>query len=176
MNDGEARMVCPFESAHLILKSRMATHLTRCAKNYPGSPWRICPFNGLHYMDQQQFDAHIQICPDRFNAERHVYNTGPAARDVKDLILQAVPTSDENWDEIEESSYLEKRDTVVKEKPILLMGQMNVGKAARKAYLHEERLRLQGLSTSNVGGSQGPAGASSKPIAPRGRGTRALLS
>ena len=44
---------CPYDSVHRILRSRMQTHLTRCARNFSDASEykKICPFNTCHVVD-----------------------------------------------------------------------------------------------------------------------------
>lgn len=41
-------VVCPYNKAHVILKSRFMTHLIKCEKNYPDSELIKCPFDTSH--------------------------------------------------------------------------------------------------------------------------------
>lgn len=44
----ENLLTCPYNVAHQILPHRFATHLTKCARQYPEIKLEICPFNSNH--------------------------------------------------------------------------------------------------------------------------------
>ncbi|KAL0267994.1 UNVERIFIED_CONTAM: hypothetical protein PYX00_010096 [Menopon gallinae] len=39
---------CPYNSYHIILKSRFSAHLCKCRRQYSGSDFTVCPFNATH--------------------------------------------------------------------------------------------------------------------------------
>lgn len=43
-------MICPFNSAHVVLRKRLAYHIIKCRSNYKGPPLEICPYNATHYV------------------------------------------------------------------------------------------------------------------------------
>lgn len=65
-------VVCPYNSAHVVMKARFVTHLLRCEKNHPNSELVKCPFDLTHRVmpDQLQvsfehtkFSIHIDRTP-----------------------------------------------------------------------------------------------------------------
>lgn len=58
-SDDEPKMVCPFNDKHLILKSRMAVHITRCKDNTPD--FQMCPFNSNHRTKNLTVDLSHQL-------------------------------------------------------------------------------------------------------------------
>lgn len=51
-------VVCPYNKAHVILRSRFLTHLARCARNYPHSELVECPFDFRHRIMPDD----LQVC------------------------------------------------------------------------------------------------------------------
>lgn len=51
--------ICPYDKSHMILKSRMLTHLARCSKNYPDSAKIACPFNNKHVVPEVELKVSI---------------------------------------------------------------------------------------------------------------------
>lgn len=41
-------VICPYNKCHVILKSRIQTHLVKCAKQHPEIQLDTCPFDITH--------------------------------------------------------------------------------------------------------------------------------
>lgn len=41
-------VICPYNKCHVILKSRIQTHLVKCARTYPDVELETCPFDVTH--------------------------------------------------------------------------------------------------------------------------------
>ncbi|XP_017055685.1 gametocyte-specific factor 1 homolog [Drosophila ficusphila] len=67
----EEYVVCPYDKVHRIMPTRLAYHLTRCAKNFPSSKMVRCPFNTTHLHSVTNMQLHVIDCPDRAALERY---------------------------------------------------------------------------------------------------------
>lgn len=57
----ETYIVCPYDSVHRLLPTRLAWHLTRCARNHPGSKMVHCPFNNTHVYSVKDIQVNLLI-------------------------------------------------------------------------------------------------------------------
>ncbi|XP_022225791.2 gametocyte-specific factor 1 homolog [Drosophila obscura] len=69
MSEKNDLIFCPFDKSHIILRSRMAVHLIRCARNNTDSKKVSCPFNGTHLIDANEIKNHVENCPNRSTFE-----------------------------------------------------------------------------------------------------------
>lgn len=44
----EETVICPYNKCHVIMKSRIQTHLVKCAKQHPEIVLDTCPFDITH--------------------------------------------------------------------------------------------------------------------------------
>ncbi|KAK0080682.1 hypothetical protein PV325_013518 [Microctonus aethiopoides] len=65
--------ICPYDKNHIIHKSRIQRHLTKCSRNFPPNYLDTCPFNATHLMIAAEMASHIEQCPDRkyIDSERY---------------------------------------------------------------------------------------------------------
>lgn len=56
---------CPFDDAHIILRSRIHYHLVRCRKKHPNSTKIVCPYDATEYLEPENFEAHLKECKRR---------------------------------------------------------------------------------------------------------------
>ncbi|KAH8283068.1 hypothetical protein KR054_011974 [Drosophila jambulina] len=61
----EEYVVCPYDSVHRLLPSRLAVHLIRCARNYPSAQKVMCPYNVTHVYSVAEMTTHVERCPNR---------------------------------------------------------------------------------------------------------------
>lgn len=47
-------VTCPYNSVHLILKSRIQTHLVKCRQSHLGVKKERCPFNSSHLINEPE--------------------------------------------------------------------------------------------------------------------------
>ena len=92
---------CPYNSSHVILKSRMQGHIVKCKKNYPTANKVVCPFNAIHHVDKPDYQYHVSTCPDRRIVEGYKYEIRESEHG--DLSLApyyqpSVPADEEDWD------------------------------------------------------------------------------
>lgn len=57
-------MVCPYNKAHSILRSRMPAHLIKCVKQFRGEPLSKCPYNAMHLFPKGEEGNHMKNCVD----------------------------------------------------------------------------------------------------------------
>lgn len=93
-------VICPYNKCHVILKSRIQTHLVKCAKQHPEIQLDTCPFDITHKFRPEDkivrflwnirlhfyilcvcsfplaIQTHIETCPSRDNFDRYVYSIG----------------------------------------------------------------------------------------------------
>ena len=64
---------CPYNPSHVVLRSKLLQHLTRCARQHPDAGLQVCPFNAAHHVSEVTFRHHKLNCPDRETIEREKY-------------------------------------------------------------------------------------------------------
>ena len=55
----EDLVVCPYDPAHMIRRTRMAYHLIKCKEQHPGVDLAVCPYNATHQFPVEQEKARI---------------------------------------------------------------------------------------------------------------------
>lgn len=53
----DEKILCPYNSAHHILRKRMNTHLVKCKKNYPDAKLVECDFNVNHKIPEPELQV-----------------------------------------------------------------------------------------------------------------------
>ncbi|KAH8248986.1 hypothetical protein KR032_004925, partial [Drosophila birchii] len=114
----EDYLVCPYNSAHRLMPSRLGMHLARCARNYPFSKLVRCTFNDTHlytvfemkistkkeFMVSDSYD----LCFDLRNTSRAVQIDSQRGKNMKPDKMppsteseprKFVVESTDNWDE-----------------------------------------------------------------------------
>ncbi|XP_073978107.1 uncharacterized protein isoform X6 [Rhodnius prolixus] len=146
LNAGEPVLVCPYNKAHSIIKSRMQFHLVKCRLQSPNSEKVVCPFDSTHIVPKVELEFHQQICENRIVLDSFVYDVGSSKCPVEDVPADVPPEAlapcEENWDEDPAVSVLNVVKESAKEKKVLL-NLIGVPKAERKAHRVQERLRFQ---------------------------------
>ncbi|XP_050312756.1 gametocyte-specific factor 1 homolog [Anthonomus grandis grandis] len=106
LRDNEEKVMCPYNGAHHIRKSRMEVHLKKCRLAYRGANnLAICDFNAAHRIPEQELQYHHDMCPDRKVMEIHVYGEKDVAT-VGANVRPPVPVPiDDSWDEVEVPTY-----------------------------------------------------------------------
>lgn len=113
-------VICPYNKCHVILRSRIQTHLIKCAKQHPEIKLDTCPFDVTHKFRPEEKNvrylannfclvlfseilcfvnstqAHIEECPSRVNFDRYAYsvNTNNAKKDSNP---QSKPPPRKTW-------------------------------------------------------------------------------
>lgn len=64
-------VVCPYNNCHVILKSRIQTHLVKCEKQHPEIKLAICPFDINHRFRPEEKAVSIPFALDDFFALQH---------------------------------------------------------------------------------------------------------
>lgn len=94
----DSTVICPYNKCHVILKSRIQTHLIKCGRQHPEIKLETCPFDMTHKFRAEEKDVrffnsnfgllflklkifwfkqkHIEECPSRENFDRYVYSIG----------------------------------------------------------------------------------------------------
>lgn len=57
LNAGEPVLVCPYNKAHSIIKSRMQFHLVKCRLQSPNSEKVVCPFDSTHIVPKVELEV-----------------------------------------------------------------------------------------------------------------------
>nr|CAH7738948.1 unnamed protein product [Callosobruchus chinensis] len=91
--------MCPYNSAHYILRKRMNTHLVKCKRSYPEAKLVECDFNMLHKIPEPELRYHHDNCPDRKKIEVTVYQEEGMDMNKYPIKSEAVPT-EESWDDV----------------------------------------------------------------------------
>lgn len=74
-NDTSNKMVkCPYNSAHVLNKLRLQSHLIKCRKQYPEVELTACFFNYTHLLRPDEMTKHLEMCPDKLRIEGSRYN------------------------------------------------------------------------------------------------------
>lgn len=55
----EETVICPYNKCHIILKSRIQTHLVKCAKQHPEIKLDTCPFDVTHKFPPEEKNVRI---------------------------------------------------------------------------------------------------------------------
>ncbi|XP_031628560.1 gametocyte-specific factor 1-like [Contarinia nasturtii] len=103
----ENTVVCPYNKCHIILKSRIQTHLIKCAKQHPEIVLETCRFDVTHKFPAAERNSHEAECPSRENFDRYLYsvstnntNTGTASQSTTNTRRNPPPNyddDDEDW-------------------------------------------------------------------------------
>jgi len=73
MSAREDLVVCPYDPAHMIRRTRMAYHLIKCKEQHPGVNLAICPYNATHQFPVEHEKMHLDSCKDRVIEEVRRY-------------------------------------------------------------------------------------------------------
>ncbi|XP_014216831.1 uncharacterized protein LOC106645474 [Copidosoma floridanum] len=93
-------VICPYDSNHLIAKSRIAKHIVKCERHHPVGYKVQCPYDATHRFFPQDLEAHVETCPMKLVTTAHQYaNTLGSGIDV-DMESSALSTIEqEEWEE-----------------------------------------------------------------------------
>ena len=61
---GIRKEVCPYESLHVVRRSKLLAHLKRCRKEHPENNYIFCPFNEHHFVEIVKLPGHVTDCPE----------------------------------------------------------------------------------------------------------------
>ena len=61
---GIRKEVCPYESLHVVRRSKLLAHLKRCRKEHPENNYIFCPFNEHHLVEIVKLPGHVTDCPE----------------------------------------------------------------------------------------------------------------
>ena len=61
---GIRKEVCPYESLHIVRRSKLLAHLKRCRKEHPENNYIFCPFNEHHLVEIVKLPGHVTDCPE----------------------------------------------------------------------------------------------------------------
>ena len=75
----EDLVVCPYDPAHMIRRTRMAYHLIKCKEQHPGVELAVCPYNATHQFPVEQEKVKIDLPNTRWNLLDNAICTSPIA-------------------------------------------------------------------------------------------------
>lgn len=101
---GEEEILCPYNNAHLIRRSRMTVHLVKCSKNYPNQEMVLCDFNTNHRIPKPEIQYHHETCPDRKKIEIKIAVDQDDDDNKYPVVNFDIPT-EEDWDQHVVPSY-----------------------------------------------------------------------
>nr|CAH7738947.1 unnamed protein product [Callosobruchus chinensis] len=138
--------MCPYNSAHYILRKRMNTHLVKCKRSYPEAKLVECDFNMLHKIPEPELRYHHDNCPDRKKIEVTVYQEEGMDMNKYPIKSEAVPT-EESWDDLNVPTYDPKKHCETKN----VIRHLDVASASkRREFRMQERKRI-GLLNAKQG-------------------------
>ncbi|KAH8303181.1 hypothetical protein KR059_002805 [Drosophila kikkawai] len=131
-------VVCPFDSVHRLLPSRLTVHLIRCARNFPSAKMVRCPFNNTHVHSVADMTTHVGTCPNR-STMVHFMNPEqlpPMEPRASNFCIE----STEDWDaEPPAPTYNPQTHC---EKNFIIINPQGNGPAARREFRARERIRF----------------------------------
>ncbi|KAK7865194.1 hypothetical protein R5R35_003915 [Gryllus longicercus] len=146
---------CPYNTSHMILKSRMQYHLFKCRKIYRTANVEICPFNASHHVPAPEIKFHLTICESRYLADRTVYlpdDENPESRTWAPKITPYLPPNEENWDQDDTNTCaLTGENKDILNYPIF-RNLPGATKSERKRFRKSERERMKKVKSN--GGQQ----------------------
>ncbi|XP_064542771.1 gametocyte-specific factor 1 homolog [Drosophila montana] len=134
---------CPYDAGHRILRSRLSWHLTRCARNHPGSNMIRCPFNTTHVVHSSDMDSHVKNCTNRIDFVRF---QNPDMLPPKEPLASPVDLveSSENWDDEPPVETYDPRAYC--EQNLVIRSLVGAPPASRRVFRELERKRFQQIS------------------------------
>ncbi|XP_015113039.1 gametocyte-specific factor 1 homolog [Diachasma alloeum] len=139
-------VICPYDPAHEILKSRLQFHLVRCAKNHEFQDKEVCPYNAVHIIDKIHFQDHLVTCPDYREVQSFRFKTddkelhGIVSMDEVAQAHSRPVIGEEDWDN---DVYHQTYDPIKNSegKP-LVRSLIGASKAKRREFRMRERMRM----------------------------------
>ncbi|XP_034254532.1 gametocyte-specific factor 1 homolog isoform X2 [Thrips palmi] len=141
-HETEKYLVCPYNTAHTILKYRMNTHLVKCRKQHASLDWGRCVHNSNHHMPKAELPHHENHeCPNRhsFQASIVTFNN-EEFKSLAPIEHIELPDSGENWDDGAVNCFDPKENARQKS---IIRGVHCVPPAERKAFRAEHRRHIQ---------------------------------
>ncbi|XP_016987589.1 gametocyte-specific factor 1 homolog [Drosophila rhopaloa] len=131
-------IVCPYDSVHRLMPSRLAWHLTRCAKNFPAAKMVHCPFNSTHLHSVADMKDHVTVCPNRSTLERYILPDAlpPAEPRANEFLVEA----EEDWDAEPPAPTYNPQDYC--ENAAVIRNPQGKSAAARRQFREDERKRF----------------------------------
>ncbi|CAK1597654.1 unnamed protein product [Parnassius mnemosyne] len=96
-------VVCPYNFAHRVHRSRIQAHIVKCQPNYPELD--ICPYNATHRVPKLEIRSHVLNCPSKnaiFPQDKPPKLTGSLTTPKPILQKDYLPETDPNheiWDD-----------------------------------------------------------------------------
>nr|CAD7256696.1 unnamed protein product [Timema shepardi] len=149
---------CPFEKSHMIFKSRLITHLTKCQKNHMGEGKIPCPLNATHFVQEQLMTYHMSFeCTDRGGIERLQYQIETPEKTYFPPVEEpTLPPAEENWDSFDAPTY-DLEQALSERAPVLR--SLNVApKAVRRNFQRQQRLIFSAGGHDNIKPEPAPIG------------------
>lgn len=114
---GDSYVQCSFNQHHIILRSKLASHIVKCKKNYPRHNKIQCPFDATEYIDRDKLQCHLVVCKSRRSLVADKYDhVDLKARDSVGKVYnpsfcQAYDhLGDESWDDPLDNNALDDSD------------------------------------------------------------------
>ncbi|XP_004524978.1 uncharacterized protein LOC101452112 [Ceratitis capitata] len=137
IEDDSDVVVCPYNSAHRLMRKRLQSHLIKCRQNYPQLELQICPFNVTHHIPEPEFNIHVTNCPDRKLITQYKYDIVEPKEEER--VRHAPVECEENWDDTEVEDYNPQK--FIDQKPVLRK-PFGIPASERKQFIKRERIRL----------------------------------
>uniref|UniRef100_A0A146KZI9 Gametocyte-specific factor 1 n=1 Tax=Lygus hesperus TaxID=30085 RepID=A0A146KZI9_LYGHE len=166
IDPGEPTVVCPYNRAHAIIKSRMQFHLPKCRAQHPNMEKAVCPYNSTHVFNYVEMNYHKENCTDKRVVDSFVYHVGnftPPAGLQPVLNFEVQNNQEDDWDANKPPvSVLDDVRNGIHEKGVLV-SLIGAPKAERKAHRFHERLRYQHVVCGDPRLNNPPPRAEDKP-------------
>ncbi|KAH8381113.1 hypothetical protein KR200_002020, partial [Drosophila serrata] len=132
-------VMCPYNKSHILLPSRLAAHLIRCARNYPSSKLVRCAFNNTHLYSADDMKTHLENCPDRLKSIKSEQMDSFAESEPKKFVVESA----ENWDD--EPAAPTYNPLAHCNTACVIRNPQGVAPAERREFREKERKRLMAI-------------------------------
>lgn len=140
-------VTCPYNPAHVYLKSREPAHVFKCAETAKiKGKMKRCRFNSAHVVGELEFKCHEDECVNRASYERYKYTPVANGESLSERAETHPPEtfepveSSDNWDHCDAPSYDPEKYATENAVIRLLPGRPP---SERKEFRRAERARLQ---------------------------------
>ncbi|XP_017019197.1 gametocyte-specific factor 1 homolog [Drosophila kikkawai] len=131
-------VICPYDSTHRLIPSRLTRHLIRCARNFPSTKKVRHPFNSNHIHSVAEMKANVETCPDRSKME---YSRNPLKLPQEEPKLpNFCVESTEDWDAEPPAGTYNPQDHC--ERELIIRNPQGNPPAARREFRERERRRF----------------------------------
>jgi len=143
-------IVCPFDSVHVVRRSKLLVHITRCKQNLPvNHDFVRCEFNAVHYVKSAKLKQHYEECA---SIQTHIANIAtwdaePSTYCQPKLIVdQGVQESTEIWEDLSGPAFHPEK---LLAEASYMITPANLSRSKRIQFKETERQRLRGRESSS---------------------------